>query len=80
MKQTIVLVVAAMILWPAMSVAGEGKAKGDATEQSTTVKSSKSNTNDWVSGGATGEQPRPISAGGGERGTTVKGSKSNTSE
>ena len=71
MNKLSALVVALVIACPAMSVAGDGSGAGGIVTESTTVKSSKSNSSERT-GGAAGAD--------GAEATTVKGSKSNTSE
>lgn len=71
MNKLSALVVAVLMACPALSLAGERSGAGGNATESTTVKSSKSNSSER-SGGSAG--------GGAAAGTTVKGSKSNTSE
>jgi len=71
MNKLSVLVFAVLMACPALSLAGEGSGAGGNATDSTTVKSSKSNSSDRSGGNA---------GGGAAAGTTVKGSKSNSSE
>ena len=69
MKKWIVFAVAVFLSWSGSTLAADGEPKGGAVEAGgTTVKSSKSNSDNRVGGGAT------------DAATTVKSGKSNSSD
>ena len=76
MKRTVVLLAMLALLAPAVHAGDE---PAGASDRGTTVKSSKSNSQDRRGGGV-GEQPTPMPPAANERGKSVKGSKSDTSE
>lgn len=82
MKRAIVLLVAVTLLSPAVSLAGEGRKGGGSADEATTVKSSKSNSDNRVGAGRTPGAGGPNTGqdSGSERGTTVKSGKSNSSD
>jgi hypothetical protein len=96
MKSAIVLLVAVMVLHPALSVAGDDPPSG-AVDAASTVRSGKSNSDNRVGAGvdaatsvksgksnsdnrAGGSAGNAGNGAGSERGTTVKSSKSNTND
>ena len=84
MKRAIVLLVAVTLLIPAVGLAGEGRKAGGSADEATTVKSSKSNSDNRVGAGVgstpSAGGPKTGQDTGSERGTTVKSGKSNSSE